>query len=528
MFPLFVVLYLAWKLIHAQSSSPHILFLAIDDLGYTDLGYKGAEIKTPNLDALVAQGIDLTNYYVMPVCTPTRSMFMTGRYPWRTAMQNPTTMSQGTKCHLPYDQPTMPELLREYGSMNTQMIGKWHLGYASLNDTPIGRGFNGYYGYYGGAQDYYTHIQQGGYDFHRNNNIDYSAAGQYSEDLYFNYFFNFLNENYGKKNNKPLFMYLATQTIHAPIYNQAPPNNSMTQQYEYCYKINDTCRATYCLKISYLDGYIGKLINLYKQLDMWKDTLMVVTTDNGGMVHNFTTHLVPNEFVATCGSNYPLRAGKTTTFQGGVKGVGFVTGGDNVMPSNKRGTKSDNIYHAGDWLPSFMSIIGKNVNIPNNLDGKNVFDSLFDSKIWNRTRIILDVNFDPIQELAVDTLLEAAIINNGWKYIRGNQTVDCYYPALPKPVICLNASETYNITDRYLFNLIDDPNEEHNLILQYPDIADYLATLVVEDSIENGWVYNQVNEVWNYSCPHWHNGTWDHWLEQEPVDDRLFKCSWLD
>ena len=266
---------------------PHILYIAVDDLGYTDLGYHGAEFNTTNLDNLARSGIDLTSYYVQPVCTPTRASLMTGRYPWRFGFQNPATMQTGTKAHIPFDIPTIAELLKKAG-YDTQMIGKWHLGYAALNMTPMGRGFNDYIGFYNGGEDYYYHTIDNGYDLVFNNVPQQKENGTYNADLFFNRFDDILLTNYNKSSSnyskKPLFMYLATQTIHAPI--QKPPLTNkngvdMTELYDKeCGHIDDECRKWYCQKLQYIDVYIGDLIDLYKELDLWDDTLVIVTTGN--------------------------------------------------------------------------------------------------------------------------------------------------------------------------------------------------------------------------------------------------------
>eukprot|EP01084_Bolivina_argentea_P227461 384151_1 len=107
------------------AATPHVLLINVDDLGYTDLGYKNAEYNTSNIDSLASSGIDLTNYYVLMDCTPTRSALMTGRQPWRFGFQNPATMMSGTKAHIPFDIPTMAELMKS-ANYETIMIGKWH------------------------------------------------------------------------------------------------------------------------------------------------------------------------------------------------------------------------------------------------------------------------------------------------------------------------------------------------------------------------------------------------------------------
>ena len=144
-FQAFFLIFYALFLQFIFAAQPHILFLVVDDLGYTDLGYHGAEFNTTNMDKLAKSGIDLTSYYVQSVCTPTRASLLTGLYPWRIGLQNAGTLIPGCKGHIPFNIPTIAELLKLSG-YNTQMIGKWHVGYASYNMTPTGRGFNDFLG----------------------------------------------------------------------------------------------------------------------------------------------------------------------------------------------------------------------------------------------------------------------------------------------------------------------------------------------------------------------------------------------
>jgi len=500
-------------------ASPHVVWIVIDDLGYTDLGFRGSEIPTPNLDELASTGIELTNYYVMIDCTPTRSSFMTGRLPWRFGFQQPMTMSFGVKAHLPYDQPTVAELMKKSG-YNTQMIGKWHLGFASKNDTPIGRGFDNFYGYYGGAQDYYTHDVGGGYDFHDDFETDWGADGHYSDDLYFDRFFQYLEKNYAVNTDveaqKPLFMYFAAQTIHAPILDQKPPAMDNDSVVAPCYNITDPCRESYCEKVAYFDHYVGALTDKLRSLKLWDDTFMIVTTDNGGMP-DWNQTILPNikNLTGSCGTNYPLRGGKVTLFEGGVKGLGFVNGGKNVFPEHMRGSKSSDLFMMTDWLPTIIGGVAGNEKIlPDNLDGVNMIPTLFHEKKWERTTAILGANFDAIQ-LKETSLVQGAIIHDGWKYIHGKQLYDGYFPAKPKKAIYLNDS----VTDRYLFHLDEDPNEQHNLVEEHPERAMSMAKMIIDDVTKNGWKFNYVNVQWNYSCPVNHNGSWVTWLEDEPAND---------
>eukprot|EP01084_Bolivina_argentea_P215147 365236_1 len=343
--------------------------------------------------------------------------------------------------------------------------------------TPTGRGFNDYYGYYNGAEDYYFHDTGGnsnnpqaasGYDLVYNNIPQKQNNGTYNADLFFGYFNKFLHENYNKSSNnynsKPLFMYLALQTIHAPI--ESPPtininNFDMKPLYEKeCSKINETRRMTYCQKIQYIDVYLGDLIDTFKQLQLWDDTLFILSTDNGGMPDWHPTPAFNFSNARSVGQNYPLRGGKVTGFQGGMLGVSFVNGGKNIISEQLRGTINTGLFGSVDWLPSVLSYIGESKLLPNNLDGQNIMNTLFNNSIPPRTQYIGYMNFDAAQDIVVDSLLEAGMILGDWKLIYGGQLYDCYYPHPPDKPICLT---NQTMTDKYLFNITGDPFEVNNL-----------------------------------------------------------------
>merc|ERR1719317_1111367 len=142
---------------------------------------------------------------------------MTGQYSFKNGLQSIRTIQAGTTQHIPFENPTLPELLRK-ADYSTHMLGKWHLGYAAWNMTPTGRGFDSHYGYLQGAEDYYTHEAQGnGFDFFRNREVDRNGTGTYSTTLYHQYMTELLEVYNASTEAKPLFVYMAFQTIHAPF-----------------------------------------------------------------------------------------------------------------------------------------------------------------------------------------------------------------------------------------------------------------------------------------------------------------------
>lgn len=139
---------------------PHVVILLADDLGWADTGFNGSDILTPHLDGLAASGVRMQQFYVSPVCSPTRGALLTGRYPIRLGLQcgvvRPWSMHG-----LPLDERTLPMALKEVG-YTTALVGKWHLGHNKRDYLPTNRGFDFQYGHYNGAIDYFRLSRAGG------------------------------------------------------------------------------------------------------------------------------------------------------------------------------------------------------------------------------------------------------------------------------------------------------------------------------------------------------------------------------
>ena len=110
----------------AAGASPNILFVVADDYGYNDVGYHGSELVTPAIDALAKEGVKLENYYVLPVCTPTRSAILSSRFPFRTGLQV-STISPAKPYGLHLNYSTLADELRTTFGYQTAALGKWHL-----------------------------------------------------------------------------------------------------------------------------------------------------------------------------------------------------------------------------------------------------------------------------------------------------------------------------------------------------------------------------------------------------------------
>lgn len=149
--------------VHAASASdsggsgpPNVLMIVLDDVGWQDIGFHDDTFHTPHIDRLASEGIELTAFYASPECTPARSQLMTGRYNYKTGMQD-SLIHQTEPRGVPLKHTFLPEELREAG-YQTRMVGKWHLGSHMEAYTPTQRGFDQSYGMLGGAGGHFSHL----------------------------------------------------------------------------------------------------------------------------------------------------------------------------------------------------------------------------------------------------------------------------------------------------------------------------------------------------------------------------------
>lgn len=148
-----------------EDARPNILIIVADDLGWNDVSYHGSEIRTPNIDRLVAQGVELDRFYTAPICTPTRAGILSGLYPDRFGLRE-GVIAPRVIGGLPPEVTTMAEMLAEAGYQQRAAFGKWHLGHSSTELHPLQQGFTSFYGHYNGAIDYFTHERAGQLDWH--------------------------------------------------------------------------------------------------------------------------------------------------------------------------------------------------------------------------------------------------------------------------------------------------------------------------------------------------------------------------
>uniref|UniRef100_A0A6B0V6B8 Putative arylsulfatase b n=1 Tax=Ixodes ricinus TaxID=34613 RepID=A0A6B0V6B8_IXORI len=269
--------------VFSESSTvpPNIIFILADDLGWADVSFRGdPQIPTPNLDVLASQGIILNNYYVQPVCAPSRGALMSGLYPIHTGLQHDVP-APGEPWGLPTNLTIMPEYLKNLGYA-THVIGKWHLGYYKESYTPTRRGFDSFYGYLNGGEDYYDHTiffaNASGLDFWENTTPVRNKGNHYSTELFTKKALSLIKDH---NPAKPMFLYLSHQAVHCGDYKvklEAPPLAIAHFPY-----IKEQNRSIHAGAVYELDKSVGLVMEALNKRAMLSNSIVVFSTDNGGL-----------------------------------------------------------------------------------------------------------------------------------------------------------------------------------------------------------------------------------------------------
>jgi arylsulfatase A-like enzyme len=394
----------------AAAAKPNIVFFLIDDMGWKDVGYHGGPYPTPNIDRLAREGARLEAFYAMPVCSPTRATLLTGRYPIRYGLQS-GVVRPWADYGLPLEERTLGQALHEAGYF-TAICGKWHLGQVSRDYLPTRRGFDHQYGHYNGAIDYFSHMREGGFDWHRNDKVCRDEG--YTTHLLARETVRLIEEHGG---DQPLFLYVAFNAIHTP--HQVP------EDYKKPYANRTNVNATIGGMMSAVDEAIGQIVGAVEKKGLTERTLFVLSSDNGGPVH---------------GSNGDWRAGKGTLYEGGVRVAAFANWKGVIKP----GLSIQEPIHMSDWYPTFIRLAGGSIEQPLPLDGKDIWPVLTEGKPT------------PHEELLINAEPACGAIRKGaWKLIV-RAPAEPYANGAP-------AGKRPAMPPIELFNLQNDPGEKQNL-----------------------------------------------------------------
>ncbi|XP_041644922.1 arylsulfatase I [Cheilinus undulatus] len=488
-----------------RSRPPHLIFIMVDDQGYGDIGYHGSDIHTPLLDQLAREGVILENYYVQPICSPSRSQLMTGRYQIHTGLQHSIIRSRQPLC-LPPDIPTLPEHLVEAGYA-THMVGKWHLGFCRSSCLPTGRGFQSFLGTLTGSGDHFSYqscdgAEACGFDLHDGDRPAWEMTGNYSTLLYVERVKQILRRH---NPHKPLFLYLSLQAAHTPL--QAP--DYFVHNYD---SQSNRLRRHYAAMLSCLDDGIGQVVQELKTRGLYQNSVLIYSSDNGGQP-------------LSGGSNWPLRGGKGTYWEGGIRAVGFVH-----SPLLKRtGVVSRAMIHVSDWFPTLLGLAGA-LKTHHGLDGHDVWQTISEGLVSPRTEILF--NIDPVSRKPEepydkallngfgiwDTAVRAAIRAGDWKLLTGNVGDGDWIPpqALPDgPERWQRLEKGRNEPGKsvWLFNVNADPYERSDLAEAHPEVVKRLLSRLAEYNQTAVMARNPPDDP--MADPELHGGVWSPWLGLE-------------
>ena len=446
--PLIILFFSLNVLAQKELQPPNILFILVDDLGYKDLGCYGSTFyDTPNLDALAATSTQFTHAYsASPVCSPTRAAIMTGKDPVRVNITDwipgmPTFKADSPQLippdiinNLPLEEETLAEAFAAKG-YKTFFAGKWHLG-ETEEYWPEKQGFaDNKGGHHKGSPP------GGYYSPYENPRLSDGPEGEYLTDRLTGESIQFLEST----TNQPFFLYLAFYTVHTPIQGcnryddhylqkkESLPDQGDVQIFwdgNLATRVNQS-DAKYAAMVRAMDENVGRLIKKLDQLGLTENTIIVFTSDNGGL--------------ATQGKNpgptavYPLRKGKGWLYEGGIRIPLLIkAAGQKVGIITEQPTVSMDLY------PTLLQMAGLAAKPNQHQDGVNILSALY-----------------PPDETKSRTLV--------WHYPH-------YHGSSWRPGSAIRSGnwkliEFYEDDKVELYNLAEDTSEQNDLSKTKPEIA---------------------------------------------------------
>jgi arylsulfatase A-like enzyme len=343
-----------------QAAPPNIVFIIADDLGWSDVSFHGGNTPTPHLDKLAAAGLELTHHYVAPVCSPTRTGLMTGRYWSRFGITSPHSERA-----LPADTVTLPKALKAVG-YETCLTGKWHLG-SKPEWGPNQYGFDHAYGSLGGGVGPYNHrYKEGPYTQTWHRNGAFIKEPGHVTDLITNEAVQWI----ANRKEAPFFLYVPFTAVHLPIKEPQPWLDQVPAT------ITDTVARHYAACLIHLDDSVGRLLAALDKAGKRHNTLVIFTSDNGGSTaENNDSKYPADDYPAgrLTASNHPLRGQKGDLYEGGIRVPTVLS-----WPAGLKPGKIDTPAHISDWMPTLTVLAGwaPAPDKPLKWDGRNLLPVL--------------------------------------------------------------------------------------------------------------------------------------------------------
>jgi arylsulfatase A-like enzyme len=414
----------------AAAEKRNIIVILADDLGNADLGYRGSDIRTPNIDALAKEGVRLECSHGGPVCTPARAALMTGRYPMRYGLQTLVIFPNHTY-GLPTDERTLPQALKEAG-YQTAMVGKWHLGHADQKYWPQNRGFDHFYGNLVGEVDYFTKMRGGIVDWQRDGKF-------FQEKVYYLPLIGDEAVRMIEKQDKdrPFFLYFASLAPHAPYQAQKADED------RYASTIKDPTRRTYAAMVTSVDDQVGRIVAALDKRGLRENTLIIFSSDNGGPRSAVVASGAHSKEERAAGgvkqeslpaSNGDLRGGKGSLYEGGVRVPTIFN-----WPARLKPRIVNEPLHMVDIMPTALALAGAKPNPADKpLDGKDIWTTVAEGKPSAHEDILVNVE-----------AFRGSVFKGNWKLVK----------------IALLPGKTE------LFDLAADPGEKNNVTEQNPEVV---------------------------------------------------------
>ena len=417
---------------------PNILVILVDDLGYGDLSSYGAkDLRSPNIDRLIASGQRWDNFYAnCPVCSPTRASLMTGRYPEIAGVPGVIrTHRENSWGYLDPSAVTLPQVLKTAG-YDTAIFGKWHLGLRSPN-RPNERGFDHFEGFLGDMMDdYYLHRRHD-VNYMRRNDEVIDPQG-HATDLFTEWTCDYLRSR--SDAGSPFFIYLAYNAPHTPIQ---PPEQWLEKVRQREPEISET-RAKLVALIEHMDQAIGQVIETLAETRLSENTLVIFSSDNGGQLN-------------VGANNGATRDGKQSMYEGGLKVPTCAVWPGKIKPASR----TDRIGVTMDLYPTICEAAGASYH--HAVDGISLLPTLLGN---DQTTDDRDLFFHRREGgTRYGGLIINAVRRGGMKLLQNS-------PFEPQQ----------------LYNLADDPLEENDLAATNRKVFQSLAAALREQVQRGGSV----------------------------------------
>jgi arylsulfatase A-like enzyme len=402
------------------SRPPNIVFIMADDLGYADVScYGRPDLSTPNIDHLAARGVRfLQGYANSAVCSATRTALITGRYQYRLplGLEEPLSLSRDRDVGLPPEHPTLPSLLKKAG-YGTTLLGKWHLG-GLPKFGPLQSGYDHFYGFRGGALDYYTHANGSQKDDLWDDDVQVHQMG-YLTDLLGSRAGDVVN-GYAKS-GRPFLISLHFNAPHWPWEapgDEAESNRIRSTNLQH---YDGGTQKTYQRMIQEMDLQIGRVVQSLDANGLTENTIIIFTSDNGG-----------ERFADT----WPFTGRKTELLEGGLRIPAIISWPARIP----QGRTTDQVAITMDWMPTLLAAAGVASDPAFPPDGVNLLP-------------VLTQNAAPVERKLF------------WRYKANAQRAarDGDYKYLKI------------LDNTFLFNVVEDPMERANLKERHMDVYDRIV-----------------------------------------------------